>query len=167
MLTLLLLALQLPVATSQPVKPFAPLAVYNGSWKVVAAHPWGGGAAGTVDLLESHCVARTAFFSCEQVINGKPSTLIVYVPGDKPGEFHTKIIYPNGLSANRGDMSISTENRDHWTYIDHGVNDGKPRISRTENIFSGQDSIHFEEYESTDEGKTWVKTNEGTESRVS
>jgi hypothetical protein len=38
--------------------------------------------------------------------------------------------------------------------------------SRTQNFLLGRDPIRFEEYESSDEGKTWSKTNSGTEERT-
>ena len=42
----------------------------------------------------------------------------------------------------------------------------KGNWSRTENFILDRDHIRFEEYESSDEGKTWTKTNSGTEERT-
>jgi hypothetical protein len=100
--------------------------------------------------------------SCEQVVNGKSLELIVYVPGEHPGEFYTKTVMPSGLSTDRALMTISGN---RWTYTAKGLQDGKMTTYRTENYFESKDSIRFEEWASTD-GTTWTKTNEGHETRV-
>jgi hypothetical protein len=156
----LLLATLLAIA---PVKvqpdPFTPLAVYSGSWTLLAQHPFGDGPAGKPESLVSHCHSDQAFYTCEQVVDGKPAELIVYVAGDAPGKYHTQMVLPMGFATGRGNLTIVG---DHWTYDSIAI--GGSKYYRTENYFKGPDSIHFEEYESTD-GKAWTKTNEGDESR--
>jgi hypothetical protein len=161
MLALLLLTLLQAPPTTQ-TDPLAPLMVYNGTWTVHTLHPFGDGPQGVDEKLESHCTRGTAFVSCEQVINGKSVELIVYVPGEHPGEFYTKTVMPSGLSTDRAVMTISGS---RWTYIAKAVQGGKTTTYRTENYFEGKDNIRFEEWESTD-GTMWTKTNEGHETRV-
>ena len=136
--------------------------VYNGTWTVHTLHPFGDGPTGVDEKLESHCTHGTAFVACEQVLNGKSAELIVYVPGEHPGEFYTKTVMPSGLSTDRALMTISGN---RWTYTAKVVVAGKTTTYRTENYFEGKDNIRFEEWESTD-GTTWTKTNEGHETRV-
>jgi hypothetical protein len=168
MLQLLLIALLQNSPAAQPAHdPFAPLAIYNGAWTVHAEHPWGGngpGAApGTADHLISRCQHFTEYFACEQTINGKPQSLLVYTAGSAPGELHSRFISPEGLAGGRGDLTLDGN---HWTYLDKPPAPLKGNWSRTENFILDHDHIRFEEYESSDEGKTWTKTNSGTEDRT-
>ena len=160
MLALLLLAaLQ---ATPKPAAPdpLAPLTVYNGSWTIRALHTMAG--EGKSDQLVNHCTRTVAYYTCEQVVNGKPMALLVFVPGDGPGKFHSQPILPNGYSTGRGDLTIDG---DHWTFLGSDTKPSKTTLFRTENYFRGPNNIHFEQYESTDDAKTWTKTNEGDETR--
>ena len=164
MLQLLLVALlQNPPATQPAPDPFAPLAIYNGTWTVKAEHPWSGATPGTPDRLVSKCQHFTQYFACEQTVNGKTLSLIVYTAGTSPGKLHTRFIVPDGQAGARGDLTLDGN---HWTYLDKPPAQLKGNWSRTENFLLDRDHIRFEEYESSDEGKTWTKTNSGTEERT-
>lgn len=157
---LLAVALQTP-APAQPSSPgpFSPLAVYDGAWRVRAQHPFSGGSG--PDTLVNHCTTGQAFFTCEQVVNGKPAALVVFTVSKEPGKFDVDNILPNGHASSDTDLFV---HGDHWTYINNS-DAGKPRY-RTENTFRGPDHIHFEQFESPDGGQTWAKTNEGDEDRI-
>jgi hypothetical protein len=164
MLALLLLALLQNASGGQPAPdPFAPLVVYNGTWTVQAEHPWGGGPPGTPDHLVSRCQRFTLYFACEQTVNGKPQAFLVYTAGSSSGMLHTRFITPDGLAGGRGDLTLDGN---HWTYLDKPPATLKGNWSRVENFILDHDHIRFEEYESADEGKSWVKTNSGTEART-
>jgi len=156
MLPFLLLA---ALAFAPASDPFAPLALYNGTWTVHAQHPFSG-AAGP-DTLVNHCTHGTAFYSCEQIVNGKPAALVVFTLSSEPGKFDVDNILPNGHASSGTGLIVQG---DHWTYTDKSTDN--PHRYRTENTFHGPDSIHFEQFESPDGGKTWNKTNEGDETRV-
>jgi hypothetical protein len=164
MLLLLLLGLlQTPAATQPAPDPFTPLEIYNGTWKVQAEHPWGGGASGTPDRLISQCHHFTLYFTCEQTVNGKALALLVYTAGTSPGKLHSRFISPDGLAGARGELTLDGN---HWTYLDKPPAGLKGNWSRTENFLLDHDHIRFEEYESSDQGKSWSKTNSGTEDRT-
>ena len=164
MLPLLLFAMLQHAAATQPsANPFAPLAIYDGAWSVKAEHPWGGGAIGAVDRLISHCERFNSYFTCEQTVNDKVQGLLVYTVGSAPGKLNSRLIAPNGLAAGRGDLTLDGN---HWTYFDKPPLPLKGNWSRTENFILDHDHIRFEEYESSDEGKTWAKTNSGIEERI-
>jgi len=55
---------------------FAPIKVYEGTWTVVSAHTMAG--EGKPDTIVNHCNEGTAFYTCEQVVNGKSLALIVF-----------------------------------------------------------------------------------------
>jgi hypothetical protein len=140
---------------------FAPLKVYEGTWTVVSAHTMAG--EGRPDTIVNHCSEGTAFYTCEQVVNGKSLALLVFTATDDPTKFHSQPVLPSGQMVGRGDLTIVG---DHWTFLGSGKDDaGKETFYRTENFFTGRDKIHFEQYESAD-NKTWVKKNEGDEVRV-
>jgi len=143
--------------------PFDVLMIYNGDWAVRALHPWSGGAPGAVDHLKSRCQRFTLYFACEQTVNGKPQTLIVYTKGTGPGKFNTRTIAPNGLAGGRGDLTIDG---DRWTYLDKPPAGLNGPWSRVENVILNRNQIRFEEYESVDEGKRWTLTNRGAEKRT-
>jgi len=91
MLPILLFALIQNASGAQPAPdPFAPLAVYNGTWTVKAEHPWSGGPPGTLDHLVSRCHYFTLYFACEQTINGKAQALLVYTISTSPGDVPPK-----------------------------------------------------------------------------
>ena len=140
--------------------PFDALTVYEGAWTMA-----GGSAAGArPDNLVNHCALTEAFFSCEQVVNGKPSALIIFTAADTPNTFHTQTVLPSGFAVGRGDLMVAG---DHWTYRSKAQSvDGKSTtFYRTENLFTGRDRIHYEQYESAD-GNTWQKKMSGDEIRV-
>ena len=140
---------------------FAPIKVYEGTWTVVSAHTMAG--EGRPDTIVNHCNEGTAFYTCEQVVNGKSLALIVYTATDDPTKFHSQPVLPDGQAVGRGDLTILG---DHWTFLGSRTDaTGKETFYRTENLFTGRDKIHFEQYESGD-NKTWVKKNEGDEVRV-
>ena len=137
---------------------FAPIRVYEGTWTLVAAHTMAG--EGKPDTIVNHCSEGTAFYTCEQVVNGKSLVLLVFTATDDPTKFHTQPVLPDGKAVGRGDLTIVGT---HWTYS--SSEEGNHVLYRTENLFTGRDKIHFEQYESGD-GKNWVKKNEGDEVRV-
>jgi hypothetical protein len=156
MLSVVLLA---ALAIAPTADPFAPLELYNGTWTVHAQHSFSGAAG--ADTLVNRCTRGQAFFSCEQVVNGKPAALVVFTASSEAGKFDVDNILPNGHASSDTDLVI---NGDHWTFITHSA-PHMPRF-RTENTFHGPDNIHFEQFESPDGGKTWNKTNEGDDTRV-
>ena len=164
MLTLILFAMLHSAAeTLRPLDPFTRLTVYAGTWTVKAEHPWGGGAPGTVDRLVSHCERFSVYFACEQTVNQKAQGLLVYTAGSSPNNLNSRLIAPDGLAGGRGDLTL---NGNHWTYLDKPPLNLKGNWSRVENFVVDRDHIRFEEYTSADQGKTWTKTNSGTEERL-
>jgi hypothetical protein len=140
---------------------FSPLRVYEGTWTVVSQHTMAGD--GKPDTLVNHCIEGAAFYSCEQVVNGKSVALIVFTATEDATKFHSQPVLPSGQAVGRGDLTIAG---DHWTFLGSGKDgEGKDVFYRTENIFAGRDKIHFEQYQSSD-NKVWTKKNEGDEVRV-
>ncbi len=148
-------------ATSATSDPFAPLAVYDGEWEIRAKNPWSGGPAGTVDRLTSRCHRFTAYLTCEQTVNGKTGSLIIYTLA-ADGGFNTRTVAPNGLAGGRGTLSLAGP---RWTYLDKPPPPLAGNWSRVENIIVDHHHIHFAEFTSADEGKTWQPVNSGDEVR--
>ena len=142
--------------------PLWALNIYSGSWTITGASTLAG--AGKPDHVDNHCHLVDAFYTCEQVVNGKPQALIVFTPGDSPDTFHTQIVLPDGHATGRGDL---TRRGERWTWDSKTIPDptGKPPTwYRTENYFTGRDIIHYEQFESAD-GVAWKKTASGDEQR--
>jgi hypothetical protein len=96
-------------------------------------------------------------------VNGKTQALLVYTADATPGKLHSRFIAPDGLAGGRGDLTVDGH---HWTYFDKPPLALQGKWSRVENFIVDYDHIRFEKYESSDKGKTWIKTNSGREERV-
>src|SRR5258708_38016531 len=93
-----------PVTGFAPGSIFAPIKVYEGTWTVVASHTMAG--EGRPDTVVNRCNEGMAFYTCEQVVNGKSLALLVFTATDDPTKFHTQPVLPSGLAAGRGDWTI-------------------------------------------------------------
>jgi hypothetical protein len=139
------------------------LEIYGGDWTVRADHPWSGAPKGSSDHLLSRCQRFSAYFACEQTVNQKPTALIVYTAAETPNRLHTRTIAPDGRAGGRGDLVLEGN---HRTYLDKPPTGLKGPWSRTENAILDKNHIRFVEYESSNEGMTWVQTNAGLEVRT-
>jgi hypothetical protein len=150
-----LLLLGGPAAASLAPSPLDTLTVYDGNWiYTTAANP------SKPDHLTNHCHMDDAYYTCEQVLNGKPVALLVFTAGDTPGVLHSQVVLPTGNAVGRGsDLTIAGN---HWTFLSK---DSTGTTYRVENIIRDHDHIHSEQYKSTD-GIAWQKTGEGDEVRT-
>ena len=135
-----------------------PLTVYDGSWLVNQAA--NGGAAARTDQLTNHCQMVTAFYTCEQVLNGKALALLVFVGAADKNQYYSVVVRPDGQATGRSSLTIEGS---HWTFAQQDAA-GKPTY-RVENFFKDQDHIHFEQYQADANG-AWTKVGEGEETRV-
>ena len=148
------------LSAMQPVpKPLTPLTAYDGSW-LVTPKPAAGETA-KVDHLTNHCHMTDAFYTCEQVVNGKSMALLVFTEGSVAGTLHSTIVMPDGSPGGRpADLTIAGN---HWTFL-NSDGAGKPGF-RVENYFTDRDHIHFEQFKAKSDGG-WEKVGEGDEVRV-
>jgi hypothetical protein len=156
-LLLLFSAILLPsLALSQShASALDPLTVYDGNWTYTTPS-----APAKPDHLTNHCHMTEAFYTCEQVLNGKPVALLIFVAGDSPGVLHSQVILSNGNPAGAGSQLTIAGN--HWTFLNK---DSSGVSHRVENYILDHDHIRSEQYKSTD-GTTWQKTGEGNEARI-
>lgn len=139
--------------------PFQDLTAYEGEWHVKPPFEKG---SREFDQLINRCVERDIYFTCEQVLNGKPISLVVFTTTDDPKKFHVQNVLPTGFATGRTDLSVDGS---HWTYLGKDTEDSKTTWYRTDNYFTGRDRIHFEQYRSSD-GQHWEKQSEGDEARA-
>lgn len=140
---------------------FAPLHVYEGAWTITSTRTLA--SASKPDTLFNHCTEGEAFYTCEQIVDGKTLALIVFTATSDPNKFHTQPVLPNGVALPGSDLTI---NGNHWTFLNTVASSNGHQIQyRIENTFLTHDKIHFEQYQSTD-GTTWTKINEGDEVRT-
>jgi len=142
--------------------PYAPLKLYDGKWDVMMTS-----AGKDVTRLEDHCVKTGLFFECEQVVDGKPRALVVFLPFAKTStggeEYRTQVLRPDATTP--GNWEKLTIEGDRWVYSWETTESGKKLHWHNINTFSGPDKIHFEIQSSEDE-KTWKTQNSGDEQRV-
>lgn len=138
---------------------YAPLWLYKGSWELKQSNTKTGTAS---DYIANVCGLVGKFFACQQTVNGKLSSLVIFIPRDKPGQYYTQAVLPEGLAAGRGELEIGG---DLWTYRSQATDKGKTMYYRTTNVFTGKDKIHFEVSESPD-GEHWTVTKSGDETRT-
>lgn len=158
MIPLLFLAALLQQVPEQPSDPYAALRLYDGAWHVTMRESSG---KTRNDSLADDCHAFRAYFACQQTVNGKVGALLVFVPGSQPGHFTTQNLMPDGRALGTGDLTIEGP---HWTYMGHDEENGKTTWYRTTNDFTGNDRIHFESAQSSDQ-KNWTVTMSGDEVR--
>jgi len=140
-----------------PADSLSPLMLYNGTWQV--SHT--GGAK--PDVLVNQCARTGHFVTCDQSVNGGPSALLVFIPrADKPGQYYTQNIRPEGRATSRGDLEITG---DVWTFLSNWDNSGKTIYYRTVNTFVTHSRIKYEQAESAN-GKDWKVTASGEETKV-
>ena len=142
-----------------PQSSFAALEVYNGHWTVQAQHSFSGGSG--PDALTNTCHADAAFFTCEQVVNGRPGALVVFTPAKTAGEFKVANVMPDGSTSTGTTLTVTGN---HWTFLSRDPA-GKPSF-RVENSFLTPDHIHFEMSSTADGGVTWTPVNQGDTTRA-
>jgi hypothetical protein len=141
--------------------PYDPLWLYEGHWKGTVKT--GDSVSATVDLVNT-CGRIGTFFGCQQTVNGKTGAVLLYVPAGPPGRYYTQVIQPEGSAAGgRGELQIEG---DRWTFQSQTKLEGTTSYSRTTNVFTGKDHIHFEQSESSD-GEHWVVKMSGDNARLS
>ena len=134
-----------------------PLMLMNGNWQVTHAN------GAKPDLMVNQCTKTGHFVTCDQSVDGGPSALLVFIPrADKPGQYYTQNIRPEGRATSRGDLEI---NGDVWTFLSNWDNSGHTIYYRTVNTFVGRTRIEYEQSESSN-GKDWKVTSSGEETRV-
>jgi len=136
---------------------FAPLSIYQGTWKVTRAS-----AGAKPDELVNQCALLGKYFACQQTINGQQGNLVVYVPASTPGHFYTQNITPAGRATGRANLEVEGNK---WVYTNTWDQGGSTTYYRTTNLFTGKNKIHFEQEESSD-GKDYKVTGSGDEVRT-
>lgn len=135
---------------------FTPLRLYQGAWQVTRSD------APKPEKLVNQCSEIGHYFACQQTVNGVPGNLLVIVPTDQAGKYHTQVIEPSGIATGLNDLSIDG---DRWSFYSRWNQGDKTTYYRTINVFSGKNHIHFEQDESPD-GKKWTTKGSGEEVRA-
>ena len=140
---------------------YKPLWLYQGTWTATKRSPLS--ESTTKQVVSNECAVAGRFFTCQQRVDGKIGSLIIFIPAASPGNYYTQAVLPEGWATGRGELHIEGE---RWTYSSKGTEDAKTTYYRTTNLFSGKDHIHFEQAESPD-GQNWTVTASGDEVRTS
>ncbi len=140
--------------------PYAPLALYSGTWQITHA----GAAAGTKpDTMTNRCARVGNFYTCDQSVNGGPGALLVFIPvPNKPGHYYTQNIRPEGRATSRGDLEI---NGNQWIFRSTWDQGGHTTYYKTTNVFVNRGHIHFEQAESGN-NRDWTVKASGEEVRA-
>jgi hypothetical protein len=81
-----------------------PLWLYQGTWHVT---PSGGNPGKKPDVLVNQCALVGKYFTCQQMVNGTVSALIVFIPTGQPGRFHNQAIMPSGRAGGLDELEIN------------------------------------------------------------
>jgi hypothetical protein len=159
MLVILILALLAgQTQASAAADAYAPLRLYDGAW-TVTIHDEAGKTS--TDSLVNDCHLFGRYFACQQTVNGTVGALTVYIPGLAAGHYITQNILPDGRALGVGELTIEGS---RWTFLGHETQDGRTLWQRVTNDFTGNDRIHWESGQSTD-NKTWTITMSGDDVR--
>jgi hypothetical protein len=107
------------------------------------------------------------FVVCDQELHvGAKSEreLSIYAFDDKAGKFHFYSLTPASDHASNGSLEISDDGM-RWIYFGTDEIGGKTVQFRTTNEYHGTDQVDWWSEASTDNGKTWIKTAFGKETR--
>lgn len=148
------------VYAGPPATPYAPLLVYQGSWKVTRKSA---GANAKPDTLQNQCATAGKYFVCQQTVNGNIIGLLVFVPLSQSGHFATQNILPEGRATGRGELEIAGN---RWVFASSWNQGSATTRYRTTNIIADRNHIHFEQEESSD-GVHWETKDSGDDVRVS
>ncbi|WP_372785302.1 hypothetical protein [Phenylobacterium sp.] len=145
-------------AAAQPAS-VEPLMRYNGDWAATVGD-------GKITDIDNRCTQDRAFITCEQVIDGKPTGLLVFLPVAGPAgtrEYLTTSLSADGSPTHPwSHLTIAGE---HWVFhSDKPDADGK-NYSRVINDFSGPTRIHYE-IQSSEDGRTWATQRAGDERKI-
>ena len=147
-------------ARSAEPDPYAPLKLYDGQWLMTTSD-------GKSVALANHCARTGLFFACEQVVDGRPADLVVFLPQARTAAagqtYRTQALMADGAGVHSWHTLII--DGDRWTYLGDEPTPGAGVRDRTLNTFAGSDHIHFETQTSAD-GKTWTTTSGGDERRT-
>lgn len=142
--------------------PYAPLRFYEGVWEVHVSVP-----EKRTDKIVNHCAKTGTFFSCEQEVNGKTTTLVVFLPKGKTAsgaqQYRMQALQPDASAPQ--DWSQLVIDGNTWVYSWDNKEAGKTTHWRNTNRFTGRDQIHFE-LQSSEDGSTWKTQLEGNEKRL-
>lgn len=152
-------ALVVQAPKDPPKDPYAPLRLYDGTWNSTGQR----GGKPTHDHIVNICRQLGLYFACEQTVNGKVGSLVIYVPAGIPGQYHLQAVLPQGFATGRSDLTIDG---DLWIYSSKGEENGRSSYYRTTNRFHGPGRIHYELQQSPD-GQHWTTTGSGDEVHLS
>ena len=136
-----------------------PLQVYQGTWQVTRSDD---AANAKPERLKNQCVTLGIYFACEQRVNDKPAALLVFLPTDQPGHYHTQSILPEGRATGLDDLQISGN---RWTFTSRRNQGGHVTYFRNTNVFTDANHIHFENAQSPN-GHEWTVQESGEEVRL-
>jgi hypothetical protein len=144
--------------------PYTPLRQLNGKWDVAMPAP---DKAAAPTHLENRCGQVGEFYACNQIVNGKNTALVIFLPSHAlPNGGYS---YRNQALRTEGDNSGAWSNMeitgDRWVYSSESTENGKKTHWQTVNIFSGSDKIHFD-VQRSDDGVKWTTTMSGDEARA-
>ena len=165
-----LLVLVAGASTQKPEAkdPLQTVVVYNGKWHSedeAFDTRYSKAAKESVDLVNT-CSTQGDFYICHQQLSkasGTTSSVMIFLWNSKAQGFDTYVMDARGGDPYHGRLTIEG---DTFIWGSAAENDSGPRW-RTLNLFSGRDRIVYRVQFSTDGGKTWTTTKQGTETRVS
>jgi len=168
---LLWLPALLPGALTQKPEakdPVKAVAVYNGKWHSedeAFDTKFSKASKESVDL-DNACSAQGEFYVCHQQLSkpsGTASAVMIFLWNRKAQVFDTYVVDAGGGDPYHGHLVIEG---DTFTWESAADSESGPRW-RTLNLFSVRDRIMYRVQFSTDGGKSWTTTKQGTETRVS
>ncbi len=111
--------------------------MYQGTWQVTRSDS---SPHAQPERLTNRCVTLGIYFACEQRVNGKPTALLVFLPTDQPGHYHTQSILPEGRATGLDDLQIAGN---RWTFTSRRHQGGDVTYFRNTNVFTDRQSHPF------------------------
>ena len=138
----------------------SPLTLYQGTWHVTTKSA---GANAKPEEIRNQCASLGKFFTCQQIVNGSVTALLVFVTTNQPGHYVVQNIFPDGRASGKSYLEIAGN---RWVYSNSWNQGSKTTHYQTINTFLDKNHIHFEQQESSD-GVHWETKDSGDETRIS
>jgi len=140
------------------------ISLYAGTWKseVETLDTQYSRAGKKTKTITNNCWRATSYYTCEQIVDGKPAGLIVFTYHADDDSYSSYAIPGDGKDAPVGKLIIKGS---IWTYPWHTTYKGKVVYLRILNVFESAISIEYSE-EASDDDQHWTLLARGVETRV-
>jgi len=153
-----------PTATTAAPAGLDKIALYHGTWKLVAEHfdtPYSK-ASHEETTVRNDCFRSAGFYTCNQFVNGESKAMLVFTYDAKADVYTSHVVPAEGGEGGSGKLLIKDN---VWTFPWENTENGKTTYFRVVNVITSNDAIEYRMEFSADR-EHWTAMAKGHEQRV-